>query len=101
MKPATITQAAKSPQKKAPAPMEEPGFGWRVGISVLVVFGWVIFLVVWLLFYAGSFSGYQNLAVILVSLLVGIAILVASWASWGVKYGYKYRHKWKEECNEK
>ncbi len=93
----SIMQAAKNPRKKTPAPEETPGFGWRVSISILVVFGWIIFLTMWLLFYAGRFSGYQNLAVILVSLLVGIAILAASWASWGVKYGRKYGRKW-EEC---
>ena len=91
-------KGAKTPQKRVPAPMETPGFGWRVSVSVLVVFGLAIFLIVWLLFYAGSFNAYQNLAVVLVSILIGIAILAASWASWGAKYGWKYGRKW-EECD--
>jgi len=88
-----MSPRAKAPQKKVPRPEETPGFGWRVGLSILVVFGWAIFLISWLLFYAGNFNTYQNLAVVLLSFLVGMAILAASWASWGVKYGRKY-----EEC---
>jgi len=30
---------------------------------------------------------YQNIAIILVSILIMSAILGASWASWGIKYG--------------
>lgn len=78
-----------------PTPMETPGFAWRVSLSIIVVFGWFIFLILWLLFYAGGFNVYQNLAVILVSILVGIAILAASWTSWGIKYGYKYHNEWR------
>lgn len=81
------------PQKRRrpPLPMETPGFRWRVSLSIIVVFGWLIFMVLWLMFYAEVFNIYQNLAVILVSILVAIAILAASWAPWGIKYGYKYR----------
>ena len=74
--------------------METPGFGLRIAISILVVFGWAIFLIVWFLFYAGSFSVYQNFAAILASILIGIAVLASAWVSWGVKYGYKYGKEW-------
>ncbi|TAL47147.1 hypothetical protein EPN87_03715 [archaeon] len=77
--------------------METPGFAWRVSLSIIVFFGWVIFIILWLLFYAGGFNVYQNIAVILVSILVGMAILAASWASWGVKYGYKYHDEWHDQ----
>ena len=56
--------------------METPGFTWRVSLSVLVSFSLVIFLILWLLFYAGKFNIYQNIAAILYSFLIGIAILV-------------------------
>jgi hypothetical protein len=79
---------------RAPTPMETPGFTWRVSLSILVFFAVAAFLIIWLLFYAGSLSAYQNVAVILVSIIAGIAILAASWASWGMKYGYKYRDEW-------
>lgn len=77
-----------------PLPPETPGFGWRVSVSILVGFGWLIFLILWLLFYAQSFNPYQNLAVVLVSILVAIAILSAMWASWGVTYGFRYGKQW-------
>jgi hypothetical protein len=80
--------------------METPGFGWRVSLSIIVVFGWFIFLILWLLFYAEVFNLYQNIAVILASILVGIAILAASWASWGIKYGWKYKNEWRERGNK-
>jgi hypothetical protein len=77
--------------------METPGFTWRVSLSILVFFGMVIFLILWLLFFADSFNAYQNIAVILVSILFGTAILIASWASWGMKYGYKYHEEWEKK----
>lgn len=81
-------------RRRTPSPMETPGFGWRVSISILVVFGWVVFLILWLMLYAGAFNVYQNLAIIFVSIIIAIAILAASWASWGIKYGYKYGNEW-------
>jgi len=67
----------------------EPGFRWRVALSILVVVGWLIFLILWLAFYADGFSIYQNIAVFLVSILVMIAILGPAWAYWGMKFGWK------------
>ena len=69
-----------------------PGLGSRVAASILVVFGWLIFLVVWLFFYAGTFTLLENLGIVIVAFLVGIAILAAAWASWGLKYGKKAEH---------
>jgi membrane protein YdbS with pleckstrin-like domain len=80
-----------------PHPMHTKGFAWRVAVSIFVVFGWLIFLILWLLFYAGNFNVYQNLAIIIVSVLVGIAILGATWASWGIRYRYRYGNEWKED----
>jgi len=80
--------------------METPGFGWRVGLSIIVVFGWLIFIILWLLFYAVTLNAYENLAVVLVSILVGIAILAAAWASWGVRYGWRYKDEWKKMGNK-
>ena len=95
------------PRNKPSMPnlMETSGFGWRVGLSILVVFGWAIFAVIWLLYYGSNLSVYQNVAAILAALLVGVAILAASWAPWGMRYGWKHREEWKqgryseEDCN--
>lgn len=63
-----------------------PGFAWRVGLSIIVVFGWLAFLIIWLFFYAGDYDVFQNIAIFLVSIIVSIGILAAAWATWGIKY---------------
>lgn len=63
-----------------------PGFAWRVGISIFVVFGWLAFVIIWLFFYAGDLSIWKNIAVFLVSIIVGIGILAGVWATWGIRY---------------
>lgn len=62
------------------------GFGWRVSLSIGVFFGWLVFLIIWLFFYADDYDVFQNIAVFLVSVLVGIGILAAMWAPWGIRY---------------
>ena len=84
------------PRNHAHTPVDTQGFGWRIGISILVVFGWVVFVLLWLLFYASRFNIYQNVGVLLVSILVGMAVLADSWVSWGLRYGRKYRNEWQK-----
>lgn len=79
-----------------------PGFAWRVGLSIFVVFGWLAFLLIWLFFYAGDYDVFQNIAVFLASVIVGIGILAGAWATWGIKYASKFgergtdwtKHRW-------
>ena len=63
--------------------------GWKVSLSIGMGIGWIVFVIIWLAFFAGNeaygFSGYQNFAVILLSILVVILVLGGSWASWGMK----------------
>jgi hypothetical protein len=63
-----------------------PGIASRVAVSIAVGVGWLIFLVVFLFFYASNFNVYQNLAVFIISILVVGAILGPMWAYWGIKY---------------
>ena len=70
--------------------MKTKGFGWRVSLSIIVCIGWLIFLILWLFFYATGFNVYQNIAIFIVSLLVVGGILGASWAPWGMRHGYKF-----------
>ena len=63
------------------------GMGWRVSLSIITFFGAMIAVIVWLFFYAGSFSVYQNIAVIVVILLAFIAVMGGTWASWGMRQG--------------
>jgi len=54
---------------------------WRGVANVLVMLAWAVFFIVWLTVYADDYSGYQNLAVILVSVLVAGGISAALWSS--------------------
>ena len=64
--------------------------GWRVSLSIVMGVGWLAFVIIWLAFFAGDetygFSGYQNFAIILISILVVVMVLGGSWASWGIRY---------------
>jgi hypothetical protein len=66
-------------------PMRSEGMGWRVGVSIVTFFGAMISVIIWLFFYAGTFSVYQNLAVVVVILLAFVAVMGATWASWGMR----------------
>lgn len=72
-----------------------PGMGWRVGLSVICFFALISFLVLWLFFYADSYTVYQNMAAVIVSILVFLGVMGAAWASWGMKHGpqMEKRHK--------
>ena len=61
------------------------GLGWRIAASIIVFFGWLAFLILWLFFYAGEFDVFQNIAIFIISILIGIGVLAAVWASWGIK----------------
>jgi membrane protein YdbS with pleckstrin-like domain len=67
------------------SPKEPEGMGWRVGVSIVTFFGFVIAVILWLFFYAGSYNAYQNIAVVVVIILAFIAVMGATWASWGMK----------------
>jgi hypothetical protein len=59
--------------------------GWRISLSIVMGVGWLIFLIIWLAFYAGNYSIYKNIAIILISILVLIVVLGGSWGAWGLK----------------
>lgn len=68
------------------SPHRTEGMGWRVGVSIITLFGSAIASILWLFFYAGTFNIYQNLAVIVVIALSFIAIMGATWAPWGMRH---------------
>ena len=69
------------------------GMGWRVGVSIVTFFGAMIAVILWLFFYAGSFTVYQNIAVVVVILLAFIAVMGGTWASWGMKQADRWGPK--------
>ncbi|MFB0499818.1 MAG: hypothetical protein ACETWO_00860 [Candidatus Hadarchaeaceae archaeon] len=64
-----------------------PGLAPRVAVTIVVGIGWLIFLILFLAFYAGGFNIWQNIAIMFVSILVVGAILGPMWAHWGMKTG--------------
>jgi len=68
-----------------PIPTRMPGFAWRVSASIILGFGWLAFLVIWLFFYAQNWDVYQNLAIIFVSIVIVIGGLAAMWTSFGMR----------------
>ena len=63
------------------------GLGWRVSLSILVGVGWLVFLILWLFFYATGYNIYQNIAIFLASIAIAFGLLGAGWASWGLSFG--------------
>jgi cation transport ATPase len=68
---------------------EEPemkGMGWRVSLSILASVGWLVFLILWLFFYAKNYAWEQNVAVFLLSILLLFGIIGLPWALWGLRF---------------
>ena len=57
-------------------PLEE---GWKARSSVISGVIWIIFLVVWIVFFAGGFGLYENIGIALASLLIIGAVNVLLW----------------------
>lgn len=67
------------------------GFRWRVLTSIILPFAVLIFLIIWFWYYAEPYSVWQNIAVLLVTLLAIGGILGAIWARWGIKHGHEMK----------
>jgi len=67
------------------------GLTSRVVVSIIVFFGLLIFAIIYVAFFASSFNLFQQIAIILIALLVAIAILAVMWTSWGIKYGKEWK----------
>ena len=69
------------------------GFGWRVSLTIIMGVVWLVFLILWLFFYASGFNIYQNIAIFIVSLLILGGVIGASWAPWGIRHGREFEKK--------
>jgi membrane protease YdiL (CAAX protease family) len=76
--------------KKEQEMWKTKGFKWRIGLSIIIAFVLIIFLIYWFWSLAEGYILYQNIAIFIVSLLIIGGILGASWAPWGIKYGEKF-----------
>lgn len=88
-------------EEKCEDMMKTEGLGWRVSLSIIVGIGWLIFLILWLFFYASNFNVYQNIAIFIVSILAVGGIMGASWAPWGMRHGQKFDKHHSKNSDEK
>lgn len=65
------------------------GMVWRITLSIAAALGWLAFLILWLGFYAGDYNVYQNIAVIIASIIGLVAVNAIAWASFGLRMARK------------
>ena len=56
----------------------------RIYVTIAVAFGWLLFLALWLFYYATSFGIIQNIGIFLASLVVVGIIEVVMWVPWAM-----------------
>jgi hypothetical protein len=56
----------------------------KIVFSVIVSVGWLVFLILWLFFFAGNHSVYRNLAVFLLSILILGIVGALTWIPFGI-----------------
>jgi len=79
-----------------PFDTRKAGFRWGVSLSIIGAVGWLIFIIVWLAFYASEYPWEKNFAIFLLSLLVVGIVLGTPWSIWGMKQRtQKEKEMWK------
>jgi len=66
----------------------------RIAATVALLAGGLAWIVLFLAFLAGRFAWYQDLAVVLASLVVVPAVVVAMWVSFGLTAARRFRRAW-------
>ncbi len=66
--------------------MNSMGMAWRVSLSAISALSWLAFFILWLAFYAGGYNAYENIAIIILSVVVFVALNVVVWVPFGMKF---------------
>lgn len=70
------------------------GLAWRISTSIVSFFGWLAFFILWLAFYASDYNVYENLAIIILSIVAFVVLNVTVWVPFGLRFaGEEHRHK--------
>ncbi|UCC93879.1 MAG: hypothetical protein JSW25_04210 [Thermoplasmata archaeon] len=64
----------------------EMGMRWRGALTGVIAVGWIAFVVLWLLVFAGDYDVYKNIAVVLGTLVLAIVAVMVTWMSAFGKY---------------
>jgi len=57
----------------------------RIYASIVVAFGWLVFIALWLLYYATSFGIVQNIGVLLLYLVIVGILETLLWVPWSMR----------------
>jgi hypothetical protein len=68
------------------------GMRWRTTTSIVIGFGWVVFILLFAGFWSGGFSIFQNIMIFFASIVTAIGILATIWAGWGMRWGGSWAH---------
>ena len=63
---------------------------WRIALSIVLFFGLISFIIVWLFFFADGFSVFQNIAIVIVAFLAFFGIEGAMWATMWMSWGRRW-----------
>ncbi|MGZ7069682.1 MAG: hypothetical protein ACXVHS_08990 [Methanobacterium sp.] len=65
------------------SPQPEPK---RIYATIIIGMLWLLFLGLWLFYYAAFYSILQNIAVFLISFVIVGAIIIPIWLPWSLKH---------------
>jgi hypothetical protein len=75
------------------------GLRARVVATVGLLAGGLAWIILYLAFFAGHFAWYQNLAIILSTLVIVPSVLLVMWILWGIGVGRRFRD-WADDAHE-
>ncbi len=90
MQPGTPSQASSCGDSLTGPPSTWPpevrrGMYWRVSATVLLITAWLAFLVLYAFLWSAPYGLFQNLVVVVVSLVALFGGMAGVWASWGIR----------------
>jgi high-affinity Fe2+/Pb2+ permease len=59
--------------------------------SILVVIGWLVFILLYALFWSSGFTLFQNVIVTVVSLVIMALLIGLGWVVWGMRHAWPRR----------
>lgn len=78
-------EGAQPPTRTAKA----SGMAWRGIASLFVLLAWVVFIVLFALWWAPSLDLFQNIVVLIGSLVAAFIVVGLMWMAYGMKYGWE------------
>ena len=63
-----------------------PGLRWRSIASIIIGFGWVLFILLFAGFWSDRFTLFQNIVIFFASIVVALGMLAVMWAGWGMRW---------------